>query len=226
MKITDWALEDRPREKLARQGVAVLTDAELIAILLRSGNRNKSAVALAREIMQTCDNSLVKLGRMTLQDFRQFSGLGVTKGASILAALELGRRRAQSADNDTQQPITRSEQIFSYFHHRMADLSHEELWAVYLSRGAKILHTQRISSGGTDFAGADIKMIVQPALQYMAGNVAVCHNHPHGQPRPSAPDRQMTEKLNEALKLFDIHLMDHIIIADHEYYSFADHGDL
>jgi DNA repair protein RadC len=226
MKITDWALEDRPREKLARQGVAVLTDAELIAILLRSGNRDKSAVALAREVMQACDNNLVKLGRMTLNDFRQFSGLGVTKGASILAALELGRRRAQSADNDPQQPITRSEQIFAHFHHRMADLSHEELWAVYLSRGAKILHTQRISSGGTDFAGADIKMIVQPALQYMAGNVAVCHNHPHGQPRPSTQDRQMTAKLHDALKLFDIRLMDHLIIADHEYYSFADNGDL
>jgi DNA repair protein RadC len=226
MKITDWALEDRPREKLAKQGVAVLSDAELLAILLRSGDRDKTAVALAREVLSACDNSLVKLGRMDLGSFKQFGGLGVTKAASILAALELGRRRAQSTDLDAQLTVRDSHTIFNYFHHRMADLPHEELWALYLSRGAKILHCQRISSGGTDFSGADIKMIVLPALQHLAGNVVLCHNHPHGQPRPSTQDRETTNKVSDALKLFDIRLLDHVIIADHEYYSFVDHGEL
>ncbi len=226
MKITDWAPEDRPREKLTQQGAAALTDAELLAILLRSGNRDKSAVALAREVMQACDCSLVKLGRMHLNDFKQFPGLGTTKAASILAALELGRRRAQSTDPDTEVIITGSRSVFDYFHYRLADLPHEELWALYLSVGGKILHCQRISAGGTNYASADIKMIVLPALHHLAGCVALCHNHPHGQARPSDPDREVTHQLSSALKLFDIQLLDHVIIADHKFYSFADNGEI
>jgi DNA repair protein RadC len=225
MKITDWALEDRPREKLCSQGVSVLTDAELLAILLRSGNRDKTAVTLAREVLQACDNNLVRLGRMTLADFRQFSGLGTTKAASILAALELGRRRAQADDWD-DEPMRNSNVIFNFFHHRLADLSHEELWAAYLSRGNKLLHLQRISQGGTDFSGADIKMIVLPALQHMAANVVLCHNHPHGTTQPSQPDRDTTAKVAAALKIFDIRLLDHLIISDHKYYSFSDHAEI
>jgi len=226
MKIKDWAAEDRPREKLATKGIDALSNAELLAILLRSGTPEKTAVALAQEVLQSCDNSLTKLGRMSLSDLQRFEGLGTTKAASVLAALELGRRRAQSAILEESYLITDSTKVFQYFHNQLADLAHEELWALYLSKGAKILHARRISSGGTDFSGADIKMIVLPALQYMASSVALCHNHPHGRPQPSHADQETTRKVTEALRLFDIRLLDHIIIADHQYYSFVDNGQL
>jgi DNA repair protein RadC len=224
IKIKDWALEDRPREKLTRQGVEALSDAELLAILLRSGDHDKTAVALAREVLLSCDNSLIRLGRLNLHDLIAFDGMGTTKAASILAALELGRRRAQLSETAEQEPMRDSGAIFRYFHHRLADLPHEELWALYLSQGAKILHAQRISTGGTNFSCADVKMIVLPALQHLANNVVLCHNHPHGQPRPSQMDRDVTEKVQQALKLFDIKLLDHLIIADHQYFSFVDEG--
>lgn len=226
MKIKDWAEEDRPREKLAGKGTDALSNAELLAILLRSGTPEKTAVALAQEVLQSCDNNLAKLGRMSLRDLQQFEGLGATKAASVLAALELGRRRAQSIALEDSYLITDSSKIFQYFHNRLADLAHEELWALYLSKGNKILHTERISSGGTDFSGADTKMIVRPALQHLASSVVLCHNHPHGRPRPSAADRETTHKVSEALRLFDIRLLDHIIIADNQYYSFVDNGIL
>lgn len=224
MKIKDWAKEDRPREKLAVKGTDALGNAELLAILLRSGTPKKTAVALAQEVLQGCDNSLVRLGRMSLRDLQRFEGLGATKAASVLAALELGRRRAQSVALENSCLITDSSKIFQYFHNRLADLAHEELWALYLSKGGKILHAERISSGGTDFSGADTKMIVRPALLHLSSSVVLCHNHPHGRPQPSPADQETTRKAAQALKLFDIRLLDHIIIADHQYYSFVDNG--
>lgn len=226
MKIKDWAEEDRPREKLVAKGIDALSNAELLAILLRSGTTTQTAVALAQEILAGCDNNLVKLGRMSLRDLQQFGGIGATKAASVLAALELGRRRAKAEHVDEDFSITDSTKIFQYFHDRLADLSHEELWALYVSRGAKILHVQRISSGGTSSSDADIKMIVLPALQHMASSVALCHNHPHGKPRPSEADKKVTSQVAAALRLFDIRLLDHLIIADDSYYSFADNGML
>lgn len=226
MKIKDWAEEDRPREKLASKGCDVLSNAELLAILLRSGTPEKTAVTLAQEVLKGCDNSLIKLGRMSLRDLQRFEGLGATKAASVLAALELGRRRAQSTALEDSCLITDSSKIFQYFHNRLADLSHEELWALYLSKGAKILRAECISTGGTDFSAADIKMIVRPALQHLASSVALCHNHPHGKPHPSSADQEITRKVSQALRLFDIRLLDHIIIADNQYYSFVDNGIL
>lgn len=226
MKIKDWAEEDRPREKLIAKGIDALSNAELLAILFRSGTTTQTAVALAQEVLSRCDNSLVRLGRMSLRDLQQFGGIGETKAASLIAALELGRRRAQSDCLTDDYSITDSTKIFHYFHARLADLSYEELWALYVSRGAKILHTQRISSGGTSSAEADVKMIVLPALQHMASSVALCHNHPHGKARPSEADKKVTTQVREALRLFDLRLLDHIIIADDTYYSFADEGAL
>lgn len=226
MKIKDWAEEDRPREKLASKGCDALGNAELLAILLRSGTPKKTAVALAQEVLKGCDNSLIKLGRMSLRDLQRFEGLGATKAASVLAALELGRRRAQSAAMEDSCLITDSSKIFQYFRDRLADLSHEELWALYLSKGGKILRAECISTGGTDFSAADTKMIVRPALQHLASSVVLCHNHPHGRPHPSSADQEITHKVSQALKLFDIRLLDHIIIADNQYYSFVDNGIL
>ncbi len=226
MKIKDWATEDRPREKMIAKGIDALSNVELLAILLRSGNTRKTVVALAQELMQLCDNSLVKLGRIGLKELQRFDGIGSTKATTILAALELGKRRSREESVSEEEVIKSSAQIFERFRHQLSDLPHEELWALYLSRGGKILHTARISQGGTDFSGADIKIIVRPALQYLAGSVVLCHNHPHGTTRPSPQDIEVTRRVSQALQLFDIRLLDHLIISDHQYYSFVDNGNL
>ena len=226
MKITDWASEDRPREKMLDKGREVLSNAELLAILLRTGSAQKTAVQLAQELLQKYDNSLLKLGQANIKELLGYESVGLTKATTIHAALELGKRRMREESFSDNEPITCSRQIFERFRGHLSELPHEELWALYLSRGGKVLHSERISQGGTDFSGADVKIIVRPALQYLAGCVALCHNHPHGALRPSREDIAVTKQVTEALRLFDIRLIDHIIISDSDYYSFADNGNL
>lgn len=230
MNITDWPLADRPREKMLANGESALTDAELLAILISTGGRGKTAVDLAKEALLSCEGDLTRLhfalqpdgeGRLPLK------GIGRAKACTLRAAIELGRRYEQRrAANEAGAIVIRnSADIFALFNYELSALDHEELWAVYASRSGKVLQRVRISTGGTSQTSADLKQVVAPAIQNMASVVALCHNHPHSEPRPSAADRKLTEAARSALALFEVQLIDHLIIADGRYYSFHDEGD-
>lgn len=236
MIITDWAEEDRPREKMMANGPASMTDAELLAILInagmpanpRTGAPAKTAVDLAREMLCYTGNSLLELSQIMLEkgDDKKFKGIGPAKACTIKAALELGRRIGALSEQQSQNRITSSQDVFKIFNRYMSDLQHEELWALYCSNNGKVLHKHRISEGGVTFSGADIKKVARPAIEYMASRVALCHNHPHSSTKPSQSDIQVTKQIMEALRLLDVVLLDHIIIADGLYYSFIDNGML
>lgn len=231
MKITDWAAEDRPREKMMAKGPDALSDAELLAILLRTGTRGRSAVDMARDALAQCHRSLVELGRVLVTEADGTSplkGLGPSKRCTVAAALELGRRRAAEEERlrlDTTR-IADSRSAFAWFNQRLSGLGHEELWALYLSSAGKVLHCRQLSEGGVSASVADVRRIVRPAVEHLAASVVLCHNHPHGALRPSGPDREATRKAREALALFDVRLLDHLIVSDGEYYSMADHGEI
>lgn len=234
MVITEWALEDRPREKMMANGEESLTDAELLAILINTGQQGKTAVDIAREVLQACNGDLDTLhyrlnpnyenekGRQTLR------GIGPAKSCTIRAALELGRRMAKQQEIKRLNAVTvdGSDKIFAQFNEQLSFLDHEELWGIYMAKNGKILQRVQLSVGGTDAATADIKKIVQPAIQYMASNVALCHNHPHSTCRPSRADIELTKMAQQALQLFNVRLLDHVIIADGTYYSMRDNGDI
>lgn len=233
MTIHDWATTDRPREKMMANGADSLSEAELLAILINTGHSGQTAVDIARNILTRCHNNLVELAHTIMNnedaDNRdKLKGLGPAKICTIQAAFELGRRRAREEEiaRLNAQVINNSRAIFAQFNNALSDLDHEELWALYMSKNGKIILRKCISEGGTDFTSADIKKIVRPAIEYMASNVALCHNHPHSTTRPSAPDKELTQKTKEALAIFDIRLLDHIIISDGRYYSFADNAEL
>lgn len=233
MIITEWAEQDRPREKMMANGAASLTEAELLAILINTGQKGKTAVDLARDLLSHCDNSLITLSHTLLQgtdEERQslLKGIGPAKMCHIQAAFELGHRHQQEIErnNQNQYLINSSEQLFKLFNQRLSSLDYEELWAVYCSRSGKVLYKKRISEGGTDFSGCDIKKVCRPAIEYMASAVALCHNHPHSNYRPSQQDLTLTQDLKRALALLDVRLLDHIIITDNRYYSMLDNGQL
>ncbi len=233
MIITEWAEQDRPREKMLANGAASLTEAELLAILINTGSRGKTAVDLARDLVQLSGGSLLTLSHTLLQGTDEerknlLKGIGPAKMCHIQAAFELGRRvqlEAERAAKDNFR-ITSSEQVFALFNSHLSHLDHEELWAVYCSRYGKVLYKSRISEGGTNFSGADIKKICRPAIEYMASTAALCHNHPHSNTRPSRQDLDITQRVKSALQLLDVQLLDHIIISDGKYYSMADNGEL
>lgn len=233
MTIHDWATADRPREKMMANGADSLSEAELLAILINTGQKGLTAVDIARNLLSSCHNSLEEVSHAIMTHDEEESqsklrGLGLAKICTIQAAFELGRRKAKEEEISrlNAQIINSSRSVFAQFNNALSDLDHEELWAIYTSKNGKILLRKCISEGGVDFAGADIKKIVRPAIEYMASYVALCHNHPHSTTRPSKPDRDLTKKVKEALALFDINLLDHIIIADGRYYSFADNAEL
>lgn len=233
MKITDWSLDDRPREKMMANGEASLSDAELLAILINTGQQGRTAVDIAREVLKQCDGSLERLHNvLTPNDdpkSRQLlKGIGPAKGCTIRAALELGRRLEQEMQmRQASSPrVTSSDVIFALLNHQLSHLDHEELWAVYTSKNGTILQKERIGQGGVDAAPGDVRLIVRPALQYLASGVVLCHNHPHSGLKPSLNDRQLTQSVIKALAIFNIQLLDHIIIADGNYYSFRDNGDI
>ncbi len=233
MVITEWAEQDRPREKLIANGAASLSEAELLAILINTGQKGRTAVDLGRELYQHCNSSLVTLSHTLLQGTDEerrnlLKGIGPAKMCIIQAAFELGRRRQQEAEQAALADfrITSPKQIFSLFNSQLSELDYEEFWAVYCSRSGKILYKSRISEGGINFSGADIKKVCRPAIEYMASTVALCHNHPHSKPQPSRADLEVTEAISKALQLLDVQLLDHVIIADGRYYSFRENGDL
>ena len=232
MKITDWPLADRPREKMMANGEVSLTDSELLAILINTGREGKTAVEVARDILSHCNDDLDLLHYKldpAFQDPKETStmlGIGPAKSCTIRAALELGRRMKQQQDIKAANAVVidSSEKAFALMDAYMSALDHEEMWAIYTSKNGKVRQRVLIGLGGTDAASADIKKIVRPAIQYMASGVLLCHNHPHSGLKPSQADRKVTDCAREALRLFNVNLLDHLIIADHQYYSMHDNG--
>lgn len=233
MIITEWAEQDRPREKMMANGPSYLSEAELLAILINTGKHGKTAVDLARDLLSVCDNSLVTLSHALLRgtdEERQklLNGLGPAKMCHIQAAFEIGRRYQQEMEQRAVQNmvIDSSDKIFSIFNQQLSHLDHEELWAIYCSRSGKMLCKMKISEGGVDFSGCDLKKVCRPAIEHMASTVALCHNHPHSNPHPSQQDLELTKAVKESLNLLDVQLLDHIIIADGKYFSLVDNGYL
>jgi DNA repair protein RadC len=225
LSITDWAADDRPREKLMAKGPGALSDAELIAILIRSGSTRESAVDLAKRILSSVGNDLHRLGRLGVADLVKFKGMGEAKAISVVAALELGRRR-RLLEPAVRPSITSSAAAYEQVRPMLADLAHEEFWIVLLDRGNRHIETKCISQGGMHGTVADPKIIFKQALDSRASSVILCHNHPSGQLRPSEEDIRLTRKLTEGGRLLDIGVHDHLIITASGYYSFADNGML
>jgi DNA repair protein RadC len=225
LNIKDWAVEDRPREKLSKNGPRSMSDAELIAILIGSGNLNETAVELSRRILASTDNNLNELGRKSIEYLRQFKGIGEAKAITIVAALELGKRRKES-DIKIKSKITGSKDVADFFQPLLGDLNHEEFWILYLDRGNKIIDSFRISEGGISGTVIDVRKILKAAIEKQSSSIILCHNHPSGTLHPSDADLKITRKITDAGKIMDIPVMDHIIIGNDKYYSFADEGML
>lgn len=225
LSIKKWASDDRPREKLLYKGVKSLSDAELIAILIGSGTRDLSAVELGRQILSIADNNLSLLGKKSISDLIKLKGIGEAKAISIVAALELGRRRNQS-DTPEKLQITSSREVYNYLHPILSDLKHEEFWVLYFNRSNRIIGDYKLSQGGVSGTVIDVKLVLKRALELLATSLIISHNHPSGNLNPSDNDKQITEKLKTAANQMDIKLLDHIIIADNSYFSFTDEGIL
>jgi DNA repair protein RadC len=222
-KITDWAVEDRPREKLITKGISTLSDAELLAILISSGTKKKSAVDLGRELLGMVNNNLNTLGKLTISDFRKIKGIGPARAVTISAALELGRRRKLSELPEVLQ-IKCSKDVADIFQPLLCDLTHEEFWVLFLNRSNRVINRMKISQGGISGTVTDIRIILKKAVEYLSSSIIVCHNHPSGNLIPSESDNRITNKIRDAGNLLDIQLLDHLIISDKDYYSFADNG--
>lgn len=222
-KITDWAVEDRPREKLITKGISTLSDAELLAILISSGTKMKSAVDLGRELLIMVNNNLNTLGKLAISDLRKIKGIGPARAVTISAALELGRRRKLSDLPEVLQ-IKCSKDVADIFQPMLSDLTHEEFWVLFLNRSNRVINKMKISQGGISGTVTDIRIILKKAVEYLSSGIIVCHNHPSGNLIPSESDNRITKKIKDAGDLLDIQLLDHLIISDKEYYSFADNG--
>jgi len=223
LKITDWAVEDRPREKLIRKGISTLSDAELLAILISSGTRKKSAVDLGRELLSSVSNNLNSLGKLSISDLLKFRGIGPARAVTISAALELGRRRNIAELPDAGQ-IRCSKDAADIFKPLLSDLHHEEFWILFLNRSNRVIDRMKLSQGGISGTVTDVRIIMKKAVEFLASAIIVCHNHPSGNLNPSDADSKITGKIKEAGSIMDIQLLDHIIISGKDYYSFADNG--
>ncbi len=223
LKITDWAVGDRPREKLIQKGTSSLSDAELLAILISSGTKDKSAVDLGRELLGIVNNNLNSLGKLTISDLKKLHGIGTARAVTITAALELGRRRKLSEIPDVTQ-IKCSKDVADIFQPLLSDISHEEFWILFLNRSNKVINTMKLSQGGISGTVTDVRIVMKKAIEYLASGIIICHNHPSGNLNPSESDTKITQKIKEAGALMDIQLLDHLIISDKDYYSFADNG--
>ncbi len=223
--IKDLAKDDRPREKMLEKGCLALSDAEIIAILIGSGTREKSAVELCREILKSVDNDLNKLARLTIHDLMKFKGIGEAKAITIAAALELSRRKKTEGETNSSF-IKISRDAFNAVRHLYEDLNHEEFHVIILSRSNKILGVELISKGGLNATVADGKVIFKKALEKGASSIILCHNHPSGNLKPSDTDIDLTKKMKAFGAYIDMPVLDHIIVADQNFFSFADNGIL
>ena len=221
--IKAWKEEDRPREKLQLQGRRSLSDAELIAILIGSGSRSESAVELSKRILTSCNNDLNRLGKLSMQELSAFKGIGEAKAISIIAALELGRRRKEQSPEEKPR-ILCSRDAFQLLQPYFADLEHEEFWVILLNRANRPISKQLISKGGQAGTIADPKIIFNMALMHHAAALMLAHNHPSGNLKPSTADIELTRKLVAGAKLLDLQVLDHLILGDRGFFSFADEG--
>ena len=222
--IKDWSADDRPREKLIEKGSKSLSDAELLGILLGSGSRNESAVGLAKRILNYAQNNLTELGRLGVDDFMLFKGVGEAKAVTLCSAFELARRRKSEVIERIK--ITSATDVFNEISPFLADLNHEEFWVFFLNRANIVLRKEKISSGGIAGTVVDNKIILKKALLNLASSIILVHNHPSGNLNPSIQDKKVTRKMKLACELLEINLLDHLIIAGNSYYSFADELEL
>lgn len=226
LTIRDWAEDDRPREKMLRKGSQSLSDAELLAILIAIGNRDESAVELARRIMRECSDNINELAQLSITDLcKRFKGIGEAKAITIMAALELGKRRKTSEILERKK-ITSSIDLFDLFEPQLVDLPHEEFWIGLLNGANKVIEIKRLTQGGSRQTVVDIPMLLKMALDKSALALVVAHNHPSGQNRPSHEDEQITRRIKAGCEAIGISMLDHIIIARGQYYSFADEGKI
>ena len=221
--IKNWAVDDRPREKLLTKGATTLSNSELIAILINNGSKTQTAVELAQAILKLGKDNLNELGKLTLTDFQQIKGIGKAKAITIVAALELGRRR-QAAVILEKPKIRSSGDIAQYLQTCLQDYTHEVFAVVFLNQANKVKHFEIISHGGITATVADPRVILKMAISNQATAIILCHNHPSGNLQPSQADEALTKKIKEAAVYMDIKLVDHIIVSEEGYYSFADEG--
>lgn len=225
LSIKNWALEDRPREKLMIKGIASLSDAELLAILIGSGTKNETAVELSKKILEGTDHNLNELGKKSVHELMKTKGIGEAKAITIVAALELGKRR-KAEPILIKNKISSSKDVFDIFHPLVCDLATEEFRVLLLNQANKIISNETISKGGMTSTVVDIRSILHVALEKKAVALILCHNHPSGNLTPSNEDLSITRKLKEAAAFMDITLLDHLIVTDSGFYSFADEGNL
>jgi len=221
LSIKDWAEEDRPREKLLLKGKASLSDAELIAILLGSGTVSMSAVELAKQILHSVNYNLHELAQLTIKDLEKFKGIGEAKAITIVAALELGKRR-KNADVQQRSQIESSKDVYEILQADLLDLPYEEFWALYLNRANQVIRKVQISRGGVVGTVADIRLILKHGIELLASGIVLAHNHPSGNLQPSPEDLKLTQKVKEAAQLMNMALLDHLIIGNQSYFSFVD----
>lgn len=225
LTIKSWALDDRPREKMLAKGKTALSDAELIAILIGSGNRNESAVGLAKRILQSVNSNINELAKLSVENLSTFKGIGEAKAIAIITALELGKRR--QLETALEQPkINSSKAVFNLMQPVIGDLPHEEFWVLFLNNSNKVLSQFQISKGGLTATVVDVRLLFKRALELACVGIIVCHNHPSGKLQPSNADKQITQKIKDAGVTLDIKLLDHLIITQKAYFSFADEGIL
>ncbi|MBY0434460.1 MAG: DNA repair protein RadC [Cyclobacteriaceae bacterium] len=223
LNIKSWSPEDRPREKFLLKGISALSDAELIAILIGSGTANLSAVDVSKKVLQHVGNNLHELARLSVKELMKVKGIGEAKAITIVAALELGRRR-KDLDTNERPKITTSKDAFELIAGDLMDLPHEEFWVLLVNRAQRVIKKKRVSEGGVSGTVADPKIIFKMALEELASGVIVAHNHPSGNLTASQSDIDLTKRLKEAAKFLDLQLLDHLIVAGQKYYSFADEG--
>jgi len=225
LKITQWAEEDRPREKLEHQGAAALSNAELLAILVGSGSTKETAVDLMKRILKDCNNNLNTLGKLTIDDLCRYNGVGPAKAITILAACELGKRR-QKEKAEERPDLGSATRVYNHMHPVMQDLDVEEFWVLFLNQNFRLIKELRIAHGGISEVSVDIRIIMREAVLCNTTIMAVCHNHPSGSIAPSRQDDNLTLQIKKACDIMRIHFMDHLIITDGQYFSYHEAGRL
>lgn len=221
--IKNWSQDDQPREKLLYKGKAALSDAELLAILIGSGNRDESAVALCKRILASVNNNLSELGRLSITQLMEFKGIGEAKAITIVAALELGRRR-RGEEALEKKKITSSKSVFELMQPIIGELEHEEFWIIFLNNSNKVIDKKQLSKGGITGTLVDVRLVLKNALEVGATGLILAHNHPSGTLKPSEADKSLTNKLKMASESLDIKVLDHLIVTEKAYFSFADEG--
>ena len=225
LSIKQWKEDDRPREKMLSKGKEALSDAELIAILIGSGNREESAVALSKRILASVNNNLNELATLSVNDLMQFKGIGEAKAITIITAITIGRRT--QLENALVKPvITSSKAVFNIMQPRIGNLAHEEFWIIYVNNSNKVIHSEQLSKGGVTGTLVDIRLLFKKAMELLATGIIICHNHPSGKLIPSLSDKNITKKIKEAGQILEVKLLDHLIITEKDYYSFADNSIL